>query len=215
MRSTSETRSWTRSPASAVSIASGAGSPECSTDRPPSVRPPRRKLLLPPPARAGRAMTPCLSSSVFVISRRSDYSARNTTLPALKSSQANIRQAGKDVNIVEILGSILQPQSKQIAREGLQKDRTVDKKMAAGKHSSLTASHGHLAPGRQPPGFDFTILQPAVNHHRAFKRGFRMIFVSLAEFEIGAGRRQHQIQKFVILQNFRRGAVELAKFFDQ
>src|SRR5215475_5273244 len=78
-RSTSETRSWSRSLASAVSIASCTGSPECSTEltyelkrdfvfdllfgllivaadylrarqflfrRPPSVRPPRHKLLL-------------------------------------------------------------------------------------------------------------------------------------------------------------------------
>jgi hypothetical protein len=40
----------------------------------------------------------------------------------------------------EILGSVLRAQSKQIAREGLQKYRlrTVEEKMAAGKHSNPT-----------------------------------------------------------------------------
>jgi hypothetical protein len=51
--------------------------------------------------------------------------------------------------VVNILGSVLQAQSKQIARKGLQKDRlrTIEVKMTAGKHSNLTHSHGHFPPG--------------------------------------------------------------------
>jgi hypothetical protein len=73
----------------------------------------------------------------------------------------------RSVIVVEILGSILRAQSQQIASEGWQKGRTrtVEVKMTAGKHSDLTGSHGHLAPGCQPLRFDFTILQPAVNCH--------------------------------------------------
>ena len=68
-------------------------------------------------------------------------------------SIARIRGPGFDTRIVivvDILGSVLQAQSKQIAGEGLQKDRlrTVEVKMAAGKHSNLTCPHGHFPPGR-------------------------------------------------------------------
>src|SRR5262245_57339539 len=87
--------------------------------------------------------------------------------------------------------------------------------MTAWKHSDLTGPYGHLAPGCQLLSFDFMIIDPAVNCHRAFQRGFRMILISLAEFEIRADRRQHQIQQFVVLQRFHRSAVELTKFLDQ
>jgi PHP family Zn ribbon phosphoesterase len=50
---------------------------------------------------------------------------------------------------VKILDSILRARSKQIAREGLQKNRlrTAEVKMTAGKHSNLTGPHGHFPPG--------------------------------------------------------------------
>jgi hypothetical protein len=54
--------------------------------------------------------------------------------------------AGRDEQMDKVqLSSVLQAQSKQIAREGSQKDwlRTVEVKMAAGKHSNLTGAHGH------------------------------------------------------------------------
>src|SRR5882672_3010691 len=123
----------------------------------------------------------------------------------------------RNVIVADIHSSVLQAQSKQIAHEGLQKDRprAVEVKMIAGNHSNLTGSHSHFAPSRQPPRFDSMILQPTVDCHRAFQRGFRMILVSLADFEIRADRRQQQIQQFVVLQHFHRSAIELTKLFDQ
>jgi len=60
--------------------------------------------------------------------------------------------------------------------------------MTAGKHSNLTCPHGYLTSGRHPPRFNIMTTRPAVNCHRAFRRGSRMMIINLAEFEISADR---------------------------
>src|SRR5262245_43151655 len=42
-----------------------------------------------------------------------------------------------------------------------------------------------------------------------------MILISLVKFEIRPDCRQHQIQQLIVLQHFRRSAVEFKKYFDQ
>jgi hypothetical protein len=68
------------------------------------------------------------------------------------ATQPDIEHSSLKWIVVKIVSLSLRAQLKQIAHEGLQKNRprTVDVKVTAGKHSYLTGSHGHLAPGRRP-----------------------------------------------------------------
>ncbi len=89
--------------------------------------------------------------------------------------------------------------------------RIMNKEMISGHHSGGEARARVLTPGLQALLRNFRVLQAAVGSNGTRKRLSWLVAVRFDHLEVAPYRRQQQLQRFSIVEQLVRRAVELAK----